>query len=158
MAPPKAWRKWTWCFGNMDGRFRLSISCICPIPVFYPSSLFPYISDFFREIAAAFLANHLNHLYVIDASGRFVGVVALHDVKGYLDQPELARLLIAEDIMHEDFPRIMPESGLEEALRSFERIQSERIPVVKEEANAELVGSLSKTDLLRHMAGHGRRR
>jgi CIC family chloride channel protein len=112
----------------------------------------------FREIAAAFLANHLNHLYVIDAGGRFVGVVALHDVKGYLDQPELARLLIAEDIMHEDFPRIMPESGLEEALRSFERIQSERIPVVKEEANAELVGSLSKTDLLRHMAGHGRRR
>jgi CIC family chloride channel protein len=109
----------------------------------------------FREIAEAFLANRFNNLYVVDEQNRFLGVVSLHDVKGYLDQPELARVLIARDVLQEDFPFVTPESGFEVALRSFERTHSERLPVVESEEQPRLLGSLSKTDLLLHMAGHG---
>jgi CBS domain-containing protein len=58
----------------------------------------------FREIAETFLQHRYNHVYVVNDDERFLGAVALHDIKAYLDHPELAQLVIAQEIQHEDFP------------------------------------------------------
>jgi chloride channel protein, CIC family len=100
----------------------------------------------FADIARTFLNVRVNNLYVVDEAGKFHGVVSLHDIKPYLGEPDLAELVIARDILREDFPRIRPDQPLPEALSGFLGIVAERLPVV--EADGTLRGSLAKGDLL----------
>jgi CIC family chloride channel protein len=100
----------------------------------------------FAEIARMFLATRVNNLYVTDEQQRFLGAVSLHDIKPYLGEPELAELVIANDILREEFPRVGPESTLSEALGHFLNFEAERLPVV--DPSGKLLGSLSKGDLL----------
>ena len=100
----------------------------------------------FADIARTFLQVRVNNLYVVDEAGRFLGVVALHDIKPYLGEPDLAELVIARDILREDFPRVAPEQHLTDALAGFLGIVAERLPVV--DADGRLRGSLAKSDLL----------
>jgi CIC family chloride channel protein len=100
----------------------------------------------FAEIARLFLKVRVNNVYVVDDAGRFLGVVSLHDIKPYLGEPDLAELVMARDILREDFPRVAPEQPLTEALAGFLGIVAERLPVV--ESDGTLRGSLSKSDLL----------
>jgi CIC family chloride channel protein len=100
----------------------------------------------FAEIARLFLSVRVNNLYVVDGAGRFKGVVSLHDIKPYLGEPDIAHLVLARDIVHEDFPRVAPDQALAEALGGFLGIAAERLPVVAPDGT--LRGSLSKGDLL----------
>ena len=101
----------------------------------------------FAEIAERFLSVRVNNLYVRDDEGRFLGAVSLHDIKPYLGQIDLAELVIARDILREDFPRIGPDQSLSEALGAFMGLTAERLPVVAPDTG-RLLGSLSKSDLL----------
>jgi CIC family chloride channel protein len=110
----------------------------------------------FAEIGEKFIANRFSYLYVAD-EGRFVGAVSLHDIKNYLNAPELAQLVIAGDIVHEDIPTIEPSATLNEALDRFTRHAGERLPVVSDQGAHRLIGTLAKTDVILALAGSGRR-
>jgi CIC family chloride channel protein len=101
----------------------------------------------FAEIARLFLSVRVNNIYVVNAERHFVGAVSLHDIKPYLADTDLAGLVIANDIMREEFPRIGPEQSLSDALGAFLGQTIERLPVI-EPSTGELIGSLSKSDLL----------
>jgi CIC family chloride channel protein len=100
----------------------------------------------FAEIARMFLNTAVNNLYVVDDAGKFLGAVSLHDIKPYLAEPALGELVLARDILHDDFPRVAPDAPLAEALGRFLGVSAERLPVV--EHDGTLRGSLSKGDLL----------
>ncbi len=107
----------------------------------------------FAEIARTFLSVRVNHLYVVNAEKRFLGVVSLHDIKPYLADPNVAGLVLAGDILREDFPRIAPEESLSEALGKFLETEGpQRLPVVA--ADGRLLGSLSKNDLMLALVEH----
>lgn len=110
----------------------------------------------FAEIGQKFVANRFNYLYVTD-DGRFVGAISLHDIKSYLNAPELAEVVIAGDILREDIPTIQPSASLNEALDRFAQHSGERLPVVTDASVNRLVGSLAKTDVILALAGSGRR-
>ena len=105
----------------------------------------------FAEIAQCFISNNFNYLYVTDESGVFKGAIALHDIKRYLNMPELADLVIARDIMRASFPSVGPEISLSEALNTFARHDGERLPVLAG-ASQRLVGSIAKGDILLTLA------
>jgi CIC family chloride channel protein len=105
----------------------------------------------FRAIAQKFITHRFRYLYVTSVDGGFRGVIALHDVKSHLTQSELAELVVARDILHEDFPTIAPDASLAEALERFARHDGERLPVTTGE-NRKLIGSVSKSDLLLALA------
>ena len=100
----------------------------------------------FAEIAETFLKVRVNNLYVVDEAGRFLGAVSLHDIKPYLAEPDLAGLVLARDILHEDFPRVESDQPLAASLDGFLGITAERLPVV--DRDGKLRGSLAKSDLL----------
>jgi CIC family chloride channel protein len=106
----------------------------------------------FAEIGEKFIATRLNYLYVTEGD-RFIGAISLHDIKNYLNAPELAALIIAGDIVHESFPVVPPEASLTEALERFLHHDGERLPVVSNSAQHRLIGSISKTDLILALAG-----
>ncbi len=110
----------------------------------------------FDEIVEKFVANRLNYLYVTEG-GRFIGAISLHDIKNYLNAPELAELVIAGDILREDIPTVHPTASLNEALERFTRHPGERLPVVTNEGTRRLIGSLAKTDVILALAGSGKR-
>jgi CIC family chloride channel protein len=107
----------------------------------------------FAEIARTFVQHRFQHIYIVDQDRRFLGAVSLHDVKAFLDRPELETVVIAADIMNEDFPRVSPLQGMGSALHRFAQAQSERLPVVDNFTSQRLIGSIAKTDIILHLAG-----
>ncbi len=107
----------------------------------------------FAEIEKTFLENRYQHIYIVGKEMEFLGAVSLHDIKEFLDQPELANMVIAADIMKENFPRISPLQPMGDALEKFSEVDSERLPVVENLNSQRLIGSISKTDIMLHLAG-----
>jgi chloride channel protein, CIC family len=107
----------------------------------------------FAQIAETFVQHRYQHIYVVDHENRLLGAISLHDVKSFLDRPELESVVIAADIMDEDFPRVSPGQGMNEALHQFSAARSERLPVVDSLHSKRLIGSISKTDIILHLAG-----
>jgi CIC family chloride channel protein len=99
----------------------------------------------FLEIAQNFIRNRFMYLYVVDDSRHFKGVISLHDIKSYLNNPELADLVIANDLLREQFLTVTPKATLAEALEQFTKHDGDRLPVIED---GVLMGSVSKTDLL----------
>jgi chloride channel protein, CIC family len=107
----------------------------------------------FAQIAEAFVQHRYQHIYIIDHENRLLGAISLHDVKSFLDRPELESVVIAADIMDEDFPHVSTGQGMNEALHQFSAARSERLPVVDSLHSKRLIGSISKTDIILHLAG-----
>ena len=84
-----------------------------------------------------------------------MGAVSLHDIKPYLDQPELESLVIAKDVMGEESCWLSPRQSMSEALYVFGRAESECLPVLDPES--KLLGSVTKTDVLLFLAGTPKR-
>jgi CIC family chloride channel protein len=105
----------------------------------------------FAEIAQSFISHNINNLYVTDGSNTFKGAIALHDIKMYLNMPELADLVIAREIMRTSFPSVGPDVSLSEALNTFARHDGERLPVL-DTKDHRLLGSISKGDVLLALA------
>ena len=106
----------------------------------------------FLKIAESFIKNRFVHLYVTGEGWRFLGVINLYDIKAYLNSPELASLVIARDLMREDYPTITPEASLAEALKAFAHFDGDRLPVVANHGEHRLIGSISKSDLILALA------
>jgi CIC family chloride channel protein len=100
----------------------------------------------FAEIARTFLGERINNVYVVDEHMRYLGVVSLHDIKPYLHQPDLAEVVLASDILHDDFPTVQPDDPLTTGMTRFVGLHAERLPVV--DMDGRLVGSLAKGALL----------
>jgi CIC family chloride channel protein len=107
----------------------------------------------FAEVVEVFARNRHHNLYVVNDAHRFRGVIPLHEIKPFLGNEELSGIAIAEDLVHEDFPTVTPETKLEETLEKFSHQSGERLPVIDGDGR-RLVGSISKTDLLLTLA-HG---
>jgi CIC family chloride channel protein len=115
----------------------------------------PHVVDSarFSEVVQVFARNRHQNLYVVNAGGRFRGVIPMHEIRPFLNNEELASIAIAEDLVHEEFPTVTPEMSLGETLEKFTHHDGERLPVIAMEGR-ELLGSVSKTDLLLTLA-HG---
>jgi CIC family chloride channel protein len=107
----------------------------------------------FVQIAQTFVQHQFQHIYIVDGQRKLLGAVSLHQVKAFLDRPELATVVIASDIMDESFPSISPLHSTWEALKKFSETRSERLPVVDNPTLQRLIGSISKTDIILHLAG-----
>jgi CIC family chloride channel protein len=107
----------------------------------------------FAQIAQTFVQYRFQHIYIVDGQRKLLGAVSLHDVKALLDRTELETVVIAGDIMDEKFPSISPLHSMGDALKKFSETQSERLPVVDNPTLQRLIGSISKTDIILHLAG-----
>lgn len=102
----------------------------------------------FAELVAHFVEHRHNYAYVVDAEGRFLGAVGLHDIKGFMADPELSNLVLASEIMEPEFPFLERDTPVGVALDRLLQHYGERLPVVDGHGGRMLVGTLSKRDLL----------
>jgi Kef-type K+ transport system membrane component KefB/CBS domain-containing protein len=86
---------------------------------------------------------HADLLPVVDAQGRFHGVISYQEVKNTLYDPVLRALVIAEDLTSPVEEPLEPELPLGEALERLDRLQASSWPVVSE---GRLVGMMRRSD------------
>jgi len=64
----------------------------------------------FGQIAATLASHTFKHLYVINADRRFLGAIALQDLKPFLHETDLPQVVIALDLMRDDVPALTATS------------------------------------------------
>jgi CIC family chloride channel protein len=101
-----------------------------------------------QEMTRVFLEYPVKYLYVADASGCFLGVVALKDITSDLLDRRDTSARTAADYLQPHFDVLTPDMPLGVALQHFLAFQGERLPVIESAACPKLAGVVYKTSLL----------
>jgi chloride channel protein, CIC family len=98
------------------------------------------------ELESVFLRYRWQHVYVVDAQGRFAGAIALYDVAALIRRPENARVPWPASLLRSDYPRVRTDTPVWQVLETFARHPGERLPVL--DGDGILAGHVTKTDLV----------
>jgi CIC family chloride channel protein len=102
----------------------------------------------FQTLAERFLTSTNNFIPVVDENQRFIGVVALHDMKEYLHSGHEMSGVIAYDIMREPPPSLTPNQKLVDAFPVLLESEFRNVPVVNNRVESQLVGSVLRSEAL----------
>lgn len=89
-----------------------------------------------------------NHLYVVDQTDRFLGAVNLHDASRALRTAPSPASVQARDLVNTRFEATVPDERLDQVLERFFRQDAERLPVLANLESRQLLGTVSKRDIL----------
>jgi chloride channel protein, CIC family len=101
-----------------------------------------------REVADRFLTSANNFLPVVDAKGKLLGVLALQDLKEYLNAGEDLLGVIAYDIMRPPPPCVTPNQRLLDVMPVVLSSEMRNVPVVNTLRENRLIGALSRAEVL----------
>ncbi len=101
-----------------------------------------------REIADRFLTNSNNFLPVVDAQQRLLGMVALQDLKEFLNANQNLGAVIAYDVMRPPPKCLTPGQRLLEALPTVLESELRNVPVVNNPSENRLVGAVVRAEVL----------
>jgi CIC family chloride channel protein len=86
--------------------------------------------------------------YVLNEKGEFEGVITIHDIPRILSLQEETNLILAEDLINEDYLILSPDDYLVNVLPKFEYDSVEEIPVVDNNNPKKLIGVVSHKDII----------
>jgi chloride channel protein, CIC family len=102
----------------------------------------------FREVADRFLTTTFNFLPVVDENERFIGVIALQDLKEHLGAEFDFDNIIAYDLMRPPPDCVTPTQRLQDVLPVLLKSEQRNVPVVNHPGDRRLVGSLQRSEAL----------
>ena len=102
----------------------------------------------FREIADRFLTSPNNFLPVVDENQRLVGLVALQDLKEYLNAGQELSGVIAYDVMRPPPACLTPNQRLLDTLPVLLASEQRNVPVINSKKGQRLVGSIARSEVL----------
>lgn len=102
----------------------------------------------FREIADRFLTLPNNFLPVVDGNQRLIGMVALHDLKEYLNAGQELSGVIAYDVMRPPPACLTPNQKLTDVLPVVLASEVRNIPVVNNLSEFRLLGTVGRAEAL----------
>ncbi|HEY0455038.1 MAG TPA: ClcB-like voltage-gated chloride channel protein [Verrucomicrobiae bacterium] len=102
----------------------------------------------FREIADRFLTCSNNFLPVVDEKKRLLGMVALHDLKEWLNAGHELQGIIAYDLMRPPPNCLMPSQRLADVLPVLLGSEVRNVPVVNSLNHYQLVGTVARAEAL----------
>jgi CIC family chloride channel protein len=102
----------------------------------------------FAAVVEWFLKAQRNWLYVVDGDGRFLGAISLHGIKDMLHQTESLGVVVAADLVNENFSFATPNERLADVMDRLWQQPAERLPVLNDATDRKLIGWMSKRDLI----------
>ena len=102
----------------------------------------------FHEIADRFLTSPNNFLPVVDGDSRLVGMVALQDLKEYLNASQELSGVIAYDVMRPPPSCLTPNQKLLDALPILLASEQRNVPVISTPKERKLVGTIVRAEAL----------
>jgi len=101
-----------------------------------------------REVGERFLTSSNNFLPVVDAKNRLIGLVALLDLKEYLNVADELMAVIAYDVMRPPASSVTPNQRLLDVLPVVLASEQRNIPVVNSLKENRLIGSIARAEVL----------
>ncbi|PYM13625.1 MAG: voltage-gated chloride channel ClcB [Verrucomicrobia bacterium] len=102
----------------------------------------------FHEIADRFLTSSNNFLPVVDDKNSLVGLVALQDLKEYLNAGQELNGVIAYDVMRPPPKCLTPNQKLLDALPVLLNSEQRNVPVINSQKERRLVGAVARAEAL----------
>jgi len=100
------------------------------------------------QIAERFLTSSNNFLPIVDAKQQLIGLVALQDLKEYLNAGEELTAVIAYDVMRPPATCVTPNQRLLDVLPVVLASEQRNIPVVNSLKENRLIGSITRSEVL----------
>jgi CIC family chloride channel protein len=100
------------------------------------------------ELAERFLTSSNNFLPIVDAKQQLIGLVALHDLKEYLNAGDELSAVIAYDVMRPPATCVTPNQRLLDVLPVVLASEQRNIPVVNSLKENRLIGSITRAEVL----------
>jgi CIC family chloride channel protein len=100
------------------------------------------------ELAERFLTSSNNFLPIVDAKQQLIGLVALQDLKEYLNAGEELSAVIAYDVMRPPATCVTPNQRLLDVLPVVLASEQRNIPVVNSLKENRLIGSITRAEVL----------
>jgi CIC family chloride channel protein len=85
---------------------------------------------------------------VVSRDGKLMGVISLRDIRPLLMEEGLMNLIIAKDIVDENYIYLTPEDTLDTAMKKFALKDLGQLPVVDAKDPKKLIGMLKRTDVI----------
>lgn len=85
---------------------------------------------------------------VVSRNEELLGVISLRDIRPLLMEEELMNLIIAKDIVDENYLYLTPEDTLDTAMKKFALKDLGQLPVVDVKNPKKLLGMLKRTDVI----------
>ncbi len=99
----------------------------------------------FTELLPVLLSGRHREVLVIDDQRRYLGAVALDDIKEVLPEThDLAPLAVAADAVNDEIPFVLPGDTLDVVMHLFGRTHRNELPVCKDPNSREIVGIVSR--------------
>jgi chloride channel protein, CIC family len=102
----------------------------------------------FQQISERFLTSPNNFLPVVDERGRLTGIVALHDLKNFLNTSFGLNGVIACDVMRAPPACLTPNQRLSDVLPVLLASELRNVPVVNTLTEYKLIGAVARADAL----------
>jgi CIC family chloride channel protein len=99
-----------------------------------------------RALEMVFSVRRWQHTYAVDADGRFVGAISLHDFRLVMDACTDRDAPWPATLLRDNYPRVQLETPAWQVLETFVQHPGERLPVL--DAQGLLQGYIVKSDLI----------
>jgi CIC family chloride channel protein len=101
-----------------------------------------------KDLVELVKRSHRNYFPVEDAaSGEFVGMIYMDDIRSYLFDSYLHEAVLAEELVDREVEWVSPEQDLETVFGIFDRTHAWSLPVVQD---GQFLGLISKATVLDH--------
>jgi len=103
----------------------------------------------FEEFVKFFMQTEQHYFPVVDREGRLVGIFSVNDVRPYLEDQNLWKLLVVKDIARRDVITTSPSEDIHTALQKFTIRNIDQLPVVADDDPGKFLGMLSRREVIR---------
>ena len=100
------------------------------------------------DIVEILKAEDVSYLHMVDKDGGLKGIISFSDIRSALHEEGLKYLVIARDVATTDIITISPSDSIQDALYKMGRNVISHLPVVEENDNGKIIGTLNKKDVM----------
>jgi CIC family chloride channel protein len=123
---------------DMFVRDALELKCVTVIPE----------DMHFAELVHTVAKSSNIYFPVANLKGEMIGILSINDIRDIMFEEGLDQLILARDVASPNVVRVSPTDSLQEALDRMNTIQVDELPVVKEDAPNDIVGMITKRDII----------
>jgi CIC family chloride channel protein len=102
----------------------------------------------FSEFKKMFAETKQHYFPVMDSQQKLVSIFSINDIRGVLFTTEIEPLVVMKDIGTSDIIVTTPSEDLNAVMKKFTIKNIDSLPVVKEDDHRELIGMLSRREVI----------
>ena len=107
----------------------------------------------FGDLVRTVTRSGASHFPVVDRDERMTGIVSINDIRAVLFEETIDQLIVARDVATPNVVRVHWNDTLQQALDKMAAINVDELPVAREESPDEIVGMISKRDIVDYYYG-----